>query len=472
MALDQPTAESQMTGTVIEQLARWAATAGPDWPDLAVERAVHAIEDTIACMVAGADDESPRRVRKAIAGWGAGASTVVGQSAGAPAPWAALANGTAAHALDYDDNVQVALTHASAVLLPALLALGEATGATGRRVVDAYIVGYELQMALGRGVNWSHYNIGWHSTSTIGTIGTAGGCARLLGLGTDGIAHALSLGVSMASGPKAQFGSMAKSFHAGLAAQHAIEAAQLAAAGLEGRTAVLEAPMGFLELFGGRFPPGWARTLDGLGTRLAILEDGIVPKRHPCCASTHKALDALLDLRREHGFAAADVDSIRTLVGSSNKRNLAYDDPQNEREAKFSMQYCLALGLLQDQLGIDDFTAEAVARPELRALLPRITMDAMPPEAEAGEQVELEHEIAVRLKDGRQLVARRRHPRGTLADPFTEADRIAKYTDCVSRRLDPAAADALRVRLAGFAGLTDLGEVTRYLRFDAGRDAK
>ena len=465
MALDQTVSVNRQT--VVEALADWAVSTPPDWPDLARERALHAIEDTVACMIAGADDESPRRVRAAIANWGNGSATVVGQTAGAPAPWAALANGTAAHALDYDDAVQVAITHASAVLVPALLALGEATGATGRQVVDAYLVGYELQMALGRGVNWSHYNIGWHSTSTLGTIGTAGGCARLLGLDAEGMAHAISLGVSMASGPKAQFGSMAKSFHAGLAAQHAIEAAQLAAAGLEGRKAVLEAPMGFLELFGGTFPPGWSHTLDGLGARLAILEDGIVPKRHPCCASTHKVLDALLDLRREHGFGADDVDSIRTVVGSSAKRNLAYDDPQDEREAKFSMQYCLALGLTQDQVRIEDFTPEAIRRPALRALLPRIAMEAPPSDTEAGKAAELEHRIEVRLKDGRELAADRRHARGTVHDPLTDADRAAKYADCVSGRLDAAGAAELRGLLTGFDRLGDLGAVTRFLRFDA-----
>ena len=112
-------------------------------------------------------------------------------------------------------------------------------------------------------------------------------------------------------------------------------------AGLEGRMEVLEAPMGFLELFGGKFPPGWENALDGFGDTLAILEYGVIPKRHPCCASTHKCLDAVIDLRNEHGFSAGDVESVHTTVGSSNARNLSYDDPQNAREAKFSMQYCI-----------------------------------------------------------------------------------------------------------------------------------
>lgn len=466
MALDQPVSVDGMT--VLEQLANWAADASPEWPELAVERAVHAVEDTVACMIAGAGDESPRNVRKGVSNWGTGGASVVGQSVKLPAPWAAMANGTAAHALDYDDNVQVALTHASAVLVPALLALGETIGATGRQVVDAYIVGFELQMALGRGINWSHYNVGWHSTSTIGTIGTAGACARLLGLDRAGMAHAISLGTSMAGGPKAQFGAMAKSFHAGMAAQQAVTAAQLAASGLEGRMQVLEAPMGFLELFGGAFPPGWQATLEGLGDRLAILDVGIVPKRHPCCASTHKCLDAVLDLRKEHGFTSDDVASVHTLVGSSNKRNLSYDDPQNEREAKFSMQYCVALGLVQDSVRIADFTDEAIFRPELRALIPHITMDALPPEAESGKSVELIHEVTVQLKDGRVLEAQRRHPKGTIADPFDDADRAAKYSDCIAGVLDAADGQNLRDLLTRFEEIESLEKVAKFLRFEGG----
>ena len=465
MALDQT---SSIGGdTVLEHLADWAANTGRDWPALAVERTVHAVEDTVACMIAGADDASPTNVRKGVAGWGSGPSSVVGQAAQLPAPWAAMANGTAAHALDYDDNVQVVLGHTSAVQVPALLALGEAIGATGAQVIDAYIIGFELQMALGRGVNWSHYNIGWHSTSTIIEIGTGGACARLLGLDAAGMAHALSLATSMAGGPKAQFGSQAKSFHAGLAAQQAVTSAQLAAAGLQGRMEVLEAPMGFLELFGGNFPPGWEKTLEGFGERLAILEHGIVPKRHPCCASTHKCLDAVLELRHEHGFSADDVDSVHTVVGSSNKRNLSYDNPQNDREAKFSMQYCVALGLVQDSLRIADFAPEAVFRPELRALIPRITMDAFPVEMEHSAETPPDHEVTVRLKDGRVLEAHRAHPRGTLHDPFDAADRAAKYADCIAGKLDDATGAELQGLLSRFETVDDLEAVMRYLRFKA-----
>jgi 2-methylcitrate dehydratase PrpD len=196
--------------SVIGTLAAWAAETPDDWSPLALARARDAVEDLFACMIAGTEDEATVRVRSAIAHWGGDGATVAGQAARAAAPWAAFANGTAAHALDFDDNFLPSMTHASAVLVSALLAVGEGAGASGRRLLDVYIVGLEMHAKLGLGVNRSHYNMGWHATSTIGTIGTAAACARLLDLDARQPGNAMSLGVSMASGVKVQFGSNAK----------------------------------------------------------------------------------------------------------------------------------------------------------------------------------------------------------------------------------------------------------------------
>ncbi len=469
MALDQVDAETraETNRTVIETLANWAANAGPYWPELALERAGHAIEDTVACMIAGAADDATSGARRAIADWGTGGATVVGREAPGSAPAAALVNGTAAHALDFDDNFLAAATHASAVLVPALLAMAEGVGASGRQMIDAFIVGTELHAAIGRGVNRSHYNAGWHPTATVGAIGTAGACARLLGLDAGGTAHAMSLGVSMACGNKAQFGSMAKPLQAGLAAQHAVMAADLAAAGLEGRMEVLEGPMGFLELFGGRFAEGWTKALAKLGNPLALIEIGLWPKRHPCCGSAHRAMDALLDLRQAHGFAAADVASIHVLVGDTNKKNLAYERPTNEREAKFSMQYCLALALLQDRIRMADFSDEAVAREDVGALVPLTTMTSFPAEREQKAEQGLAHDLTVRLKDGRKFEVSRVYPRGAIQDPFDDADRRAKFEDCVAAHPDPLAAERLRHELTRLGSVTDVRDFLAHMRFAA-----
>ena len=269
----------------------------------------------------------------------------------------------------------------------------------------------------------------------------------------------------MACGPKAQFGTMAKSFHAGLAAHHAVTSAELASAGLEGSLEVLEAPMGFLEHFGGKFPLGWKEALVGFGKNLAILEYGVIPKRHPCCASTHKCLDALLDLRQIHDFGADDVESVHTIVGNSNKRNLSYNNPQNVREAKFSMQYCIALALLQDKLRISDFSTEVIFRPELREPIPKISMEAFPLEMEKRTETSLEHEVSVRLKDGRIFGAKRAYPRGSIHDPFSSSDWNEKFADCVSGKLQRIASFELKSVLTQFETVSDLGTITQLFRF-------
>jgi 2-methylcitrate dehydratase PrpD len=243
--------------TLIETLADWAA-ARPTFSPLARQRARDAIADTLACMIVGQTDFASLAVRRAYAGMlhEGGASLVVGGGA-APAAVAACINGTASHALDYDDNFGPGITHASAVLVPALLAVAQTRHASGGELVDAYLIGLEAQALVGRGVNPVHYRAGWHATSTVGCIGTAAGTAWLMGLDSAGIARAMSLAASMASGMKGQFGTPAKPLHAGLAARNAVEAAQFAAAGMTGRLDILECAQGFLELFGGPEAPGW-----------------------------------------------------------------------------------------------------------------------------------------------------------------------------------------------------------------------
>lgn len=395
------------------------------------QAAQDAIADTFACMIAGQTDAAHRAVRAGLASGGMreGPCTLVG-SGTALAPAAAMINGTAAHALDFDDNFTPALSHASAVLVPALLAAGELRGATGRDLVRAYLVGLEAQALVGQGVRRHHYTTGWHATSTVGTIGTAAGVAWLLGLDHDGLVRAMSLGVSMAAGVKGQFGTPAKPFHAGLAARNAVDAALLAAEGLGGRRDILEAPQGFGELFNGGNPAKWT-----IPQAAHIIEvEGLAPKLHPCCGSTHYAIDMVMDLRREHGFTAADVGSVHLVVGLANYRNLAYPDPQDEMEARFSMQYCIARALTQDVLRLTDFTPQAVGDPHIRALLPRISMEVMPPEEE-NASLRPSHRARLTLTSGQVMEARRAHARGTLAEPFSAAERHAKFLDCVTPHL-------------------------------------
>jgi 2-methylcitrate dehydratase PrpD len=419
--------------SAIETIATWSHSASAFSP-LARRRAIEAITDTIGCMVAGRDDFSTQAVRRAVAGQmsAAGESPVIGGGR-VPAATAALVNGTAAHALDYDDNfrpARPASNHASAVLVPALLAAAQ-LDVSGRQLVDAYLVGLEAQAAVGFGVNPSHYTAGWHSTSTCGAIGTAAGVSRLVGLEATATARAMSMAVSTASGIKGQFGTPAKPFHAGMAARNAVEAAAFGGAGLTGRLDILEVSQGFRDLFGGRDATGWdAMTL---GQPLAIETHGVVPKRHPCCGSTHCVIDMVLELRAQYGFTAADVAALDCLVGIANARNLSYADPQDEMQARFSMHYCVALALSQDRIGLADFTLARVARPDIRRLLTLTTMAARSREEELAAGGRLPHEVVIRLNDGTVLKAVRLDAKGSIGDPFDDTDRAGKFADCCAR---------------------------------------
>ena len=363
-------------------------------------------------MIAGAKDEATLRV----------------SNAGIPSE--ALIYGTAAHALDYDDNYHPMAGHATAVLAPAIFELAESTKVSGVAALDAYIVGLEALSLVGNGVNLVHYERGWHSTSTLGPFGAAAACARLLRLDESRVTAALSLAFSMASGSKVQFGTMAKPMHAGLAAQHGVMAALLAESGVAGVSEPLEGPWAFRELFAGAGSPGY-RPRD-IGRPLAIERYGLKAKIHPCCASVHTAVDALIFLKEKFRFDSEDVESIDVLVNRVSYDNLRYTDPKTDTEARFSMQWAIALALLQGRLTLSDFTPAALKRRDVRAWLPRIRMrhtrpGSEHPSKENGREPAL---TTVRLKDGRTLERYAQRPKGTLQIPLTVAELDAKFEDC------------------------------------------
>lgn len=415
--------------TVLEKIARQLVSR-TSFSAIAIERAEDAVVDTIGCMIAGMNDAAPMSVATAFRDEiKENGTSLVFTGGRASRSIAALVNGTAAHCLDFDDNFHPARAHASAVLVPALLSVATSSDEfSGNMLVRAYLAGLEAQASIGFGVIPSHYNRGWHGTSTIGCIGAAAGVAVLLGLDEAQTANAMSLATSMASGPKGQFGTSAKPFHAGIAARNAVEAALLAQSGLGGRLDILERPQGFLDLFGGDEATGWA---DLSWNEKHIIETrGLVTKLHPCCASTHRAIDAALDLQNEHGFSIEDIKRIDTKVGRSAVDNLAYPNPSDEMQARFSMQYCLTVALSNGDLSLRDFTPQAAKRPELRVHMAKINMTSYSAEEERGLE-RLPHEVDIVLNDGSTLSTKRLHAHGSIAAPLTNDQKLAKFEDCL-----------------------------------------
>lgn len=452
---------SRSEGDATARLAAWCAGVPRAWSQACLEGARRAFVDTIAVMLAGQEIACTIGTRKAVAGCGAGPCHVFG---GAPlaAPWAALVNGTAAHALDYDDVLDPAMSHPSAALVPAILALAEERGATGADCLDAYLVGFEVLARLGESMNLVHYQRGWHTTLSLGSMGVAAACARMMRLDAGAMQMAISLATSVAGGSKRQFGSMAKPLHAGLAAKNGLMVAQLAANGVTGIAEPLEGRWGYLELMAGETAPGFEAALKKLGAPPAMEEYGVWAKFYPCCASTHRPVDAL----RSMGLRPEQVARIEADVSEVAASNLRYRVPSDPNEARFSLPYCLAAALQDGTLTVGSFSQQAVTRAALVPLMERVIMRT-DPELMADRAVTESFErgtVTVTLTDGRVLKETVLTPRGHPGAPLSEDDLARKFCDCAEGALPEARIEEALALLARFGALETMAPLMEKLR--------
>jgi 2-methylcitrate dehydratase PrpD len=452
---------SAASGT-LAAISAFVAQSAP--PPEARRRAAAAVLDTVGVMLAGASEPAARIVQAVASAEGSGPCGIFGTALHASASHAALANGTAAHALDYDDMCFVSLAHPSAPLVAAAIAAAEVAGASGAALLDGYVVGFEVEGRLGRVMNPAHYERGWHCTSTIGTVGAAAAAARILGLDAAAIGHALAIAASEASGLKENFGTMVKPLHAGLAARNAVLAVRLAAGGLTASAHALDGAQGFLAAMDSAM-----RSLDDaiadFGERWEIVDTGITVKLYPACAGTHPTLDALLDLRRTGRFAGADVDRIEVIVDSITPTVLIHDRPASGLEAKFSMPFCAAAAVQDGRVGIDTFGASRWSDPEIVALMARVSM-RVDPALDGVAPPLTQARILVRLKDGRELEAAVDGARGYPEHPASDEDLAAKFFGCAERAVPRAAAEHAIGMLRGIADLADVRSLSRLLAGD------
>ena len=446
--------------SAVVSLAKFIAEATP--PAEGRRRAAAAFLDTVGVTLAGASEPAAKAVQQVISTLGAGRSQVLGTDMCTTSAGAALANGTAAHALDYDDMCFVSLAHPSAPLVPATLAASELRGASGRAMLDAYVLGFEIEARIGKRIHPRHYQRGWHATSTLGSLGAAAACSRLLGLNRAATGHALSIAASQASGLKENFGTMLKPLHAGLAAQNGVMAALLAERGLTGSELALDGPQGLLTAMDGQHPD-LGDAADDLGTRWEILDTGITVKLYPSCAGTHPALDALLVLRQRERFTAVDVDRVEVDVDSITPTILIYDQPATGLEGKFSMPFCAAAAIVYGRVGIDTFEPGPLADPDVRTLMSRVTMrvdttfDGVAPAL-------TQSRVTVRLHDGRVLVHGANGARGYPDQPAGDDELAAKFLSCARRTLSESAATRALATLRAIESVPDVREVTKILR--------
>ena len=420
--------------------------------------------DTVGVTLAGASEPASLIVRSVVAAEGGDACTVFGTPARAGMSGAALANGTAAHALDFDDMCFVSLAHPSAPLAPAVLAAAESERLTGRAVLDAYAVGFEIEARLGALMNPRHYQRGWHCTSTLGTIGAAAAVSRLLGLDARAAGHALSIAASEASGLKENFGTMVKPLHAGLAARNGVLAALLARGGMTASEAALDGPQGFLRAMDSE-GTALGDAIADLGARWELLDTGVTVKLYPSCAGTHPSLDAILDLRRREGFSADDVERIDVDVDSIVPTILIYERPATGLEAKFSLPFCLAAAVVFGRVGIDTFDAASLANAQVTSLMSRVSM-RVDASLDAGARPLTHARVHVGLRSGRVLTQEARGAKGYPEQPASDDELDAKFLGCARRALPDRTAERALGLLRGIDEIDDVRTLTACLTSD------
>ena len=409
-------------------------------PQEAVEIARTGFIDTIATMIAGAQDDAPQILKKALAP-ARGDATLYFTGESATAPEAAWINGTAGHALDYDDVG--CRGHLSTVLVPAVLAEAETLNLSGAAMLAAYVAGYETWAELARRDPGHHHRKGWHPTGIFGAVGAGAACAALRRLDAARATAAIALSASQAGGIMANFGTMTKPFHAGRAAHAGVVSARLAELGFTASPDALEHPQGFLSAVS---PEGRAdrdSATPALGEDWHIVKTGLSIKKYPACYCTHRALDAMLELLGRHPLKPADIKSITVEISDTHALILRNQAPQTGLEAKFSMQFAMAAAVISRRASLGEYTDAFVKRPEVQELMRRVTVATnqnYDPEA-VGASV---HDVVrVELADGSRLESDKvRRARGHAERPLSEADLFEKFRTCLDAghaRISPEA---------------------------------
>jgi 2-methylcitrate dehydratase PrpD len=411
-------------------------------PAEAVRMVCNGVTDVTACMILGRDMPVVRIIRQAAITPGDEARLCFGAERAGAAD-AALLNGTAAHAHDYDDiGIGAHPAHPSAVLAPAILAVAEARGCSGRDMIAAYVAGYEVWGELARRDADPHHVKGLHPTGVFGAVAAAAACASLLGLDAKRASHAVGLAATQAAGLVVNFGSMAKPFHAGRAAQVGVLSARLAEAGMTAAPDGLEQPQGFLHAVSPRGRVDLASPLK-LGSDWWLLSNGLGFKLYPMCYGTHRSLDGMLQLACDNAIAPESVTDVEVEMSKNQQLNLVNHDPQTANEAKFSEEFAMAMAIIARRATRAEIADAFVRRDDVRALMKKVRITTIPGVGHDRPSTPPADRVTVTLADGRRLQRRLDHPRGHPERPLVGEELRTKFADCVGDALSPASARAL-----------------------------
>ena len=414
-----------------EKLADFVVdTKYKDVPEEARLKAKQCILDCLGVTLAGSIDPINKPIKEYLEEIGGKEqSTVIGLGIRTSAPNAAFANGVFGHVLDYDDTNQIFVGHSTVSILSAILAFGELLKSTGRDIITAFLIGTEVQWKIGDALVYSgdHYNKGWHSSCTIGTLGAVAAAGKLLQLDSEKMAHAFGIAASEAAGFQEQFGTHCKPFHAGRANENGVIAALLARGGFTSAKSSLEGKFGYVRLMADEYD---LEKIRDFGKPWGILEPtlarGINLKMYPICGSGMGAAEGILSLIEEHDIKAEEVESVECFARPKYVEILKHHDPKTGLEAKFSMEYWMTIALLERQIGLRQFTDNKVQESKVREYIKRVRVSPDPSIQYPWSKVR----IKVDMKDGRSYTTLYFPPKGTPENPMSDEELLAKYRGC------------------------------------------
>lgn len=418
-----------------------------------------AIIDTLGVALAGMKEPSVQTLQRTFAKRNSNMKEVLlwGSHEKVSLEHAALINGTATHALDFDDVSPSILAHPSAPIIAGILPVAEYKNKTIKEVITAYVVGTTIMTTLGQVLGQRHYDLGWHATSTLGTIGTTAAIGKLLHLGTEELKNALSISASMSSGLQKNFGTMTKPLHVGMSAQSAIQASLLAKEGFEGNSQIFD-DRGFFYAFSG------GRPHESIQAKLQEIDydaphdfevNGLSVKRFPCCYLTHRIIDGMLSIHQEHAINLTSIKEIIIEVPPKGLIPLIYNRPTTGLEGKFSAEYTSLAALADGEIGLQSFTDEEVQRNFIQNALSIVKTKEYKGKIENSTELErLPVYIQIKMRDGAVIEKKILHAPGSKEKPMKLTEFEEKWKDCLSYRTEIKTA---KHQLDAFAHLFHVG---------------
>jgi 2-methylcitrate dehydratase PrpD len=442
MAFDPPSDSAQDKSSDTSDLTHYVADfvlelKFEDIPADVITLGKKSILDGFGLALAGSMAETGPISREYVKSLGCekGASVLMGTGMKATPRFAAFVNGVSMHADDFDDTqlavgkdrVYGLLTHPNTPVLPAAFAIAEARSLSGKEIIAAYFAGVEVETKIAEAIAPRHYVDGFHSTGTCGSFGSAAACAKLRGLTLEQTLFTFGIVGAQAAGLRENFGTMTKPFQAGHAAENGVAAADLASLGWTAAPKILEAPRGFFQAYGGSFD--LASIHNKLGNPWTLANPGASLKPYPSGSLTHPAMAAMLRLIKKYDIKPADVEKVDVGTNQNMPNALIHHRPQTGLQAKFSMEFCIAVLLLERNASLAQFTDAYVNRPEVKVMVARVNF-YVDPEAEKAGYDKMTSLIAVHMKDGRTLTDRADFAKGSPADPMTMDEVRTKFRGC------------------------------------------